>query len=751
MLNQRLLKFVWRGISFCCVLGFLTVFMPVAPLEPLVQRDEWVLKGGVFENAKPEAGNVEPSILNNWRSRYFRSWSPEGGSSSDAEIRTAAFSPPHIMVVPFVGYPAESNIQLDLVCETNNKKQAIATGNAHEIWSQRVVVIKPDWCDGKVAVVASSQSSLSYIGLGTPYKGDFSLLLKHSVFSLLFLHAVVFALLVLPLFALEPCMRKMRLPLPYVGAIACFGLIAYAEFFLIQWDRAVAACVGLALYAGGIYAAFGSIRRGATPVASSLKLIYLFSLSMFLLLEMVDPGVGAWSAAYRFLPAVWSSDHLLPRIVAEGIYDLKPLAEILGGSWHVSDRPPLMTGLQLIAQPILEIFRAAPASSTLYHYMPKLLGIISASGIVVPVAVLVFKLGNQSSSDAAWRVWAAMLVLFSPFVIFNTIYTWPKLITAFLSLLGIFMLGMESASTLTAGVVAGVLFALSLLAHAGSAFGLLALPLFVRALSGRWMLTRAAISGVIAVLCWVPWALWQHLVDPPGNALTKFALTGSFGFSEQAKPLGVAVAEAYRDLTFSNWWAMKLVAIKNLFGLSYVDTELNHFPTTWIGSLRLNDFLFVFPALRFLGVALVVAIFLMFSRRFRTRMQAAYYLLAGAALSLALNIVVTWNSHINHHQSYVTLIMLLVACALFCLTLPKWLRLGLMSCQTLYVFWVWGVDPIFLHRTLSLPALSMLILVLILLVSEAHKLATLEESKASIANRDDDSIGKSSEGSANLC
>jgi len=735
VLGERAAKLAWRVLFFLCGLGFITVFMPVPPLEPLVQREEWILQGGVFENSKAEPGNVEASILSNWRTRYFRTWSPETGSSANAEIRTIAFQAPRILVVPLVGYPIENDIRVELLCESNSNRKPVATGNMHEVWAQKIMLLPRDWCPGKVVLAASSKSARHYVGVGTPYAGNIWLLLKNSLPSWLFLHLTVFLLLVIPVLAIVPLVQRTGFSAPFAGAIACVGLLAFAEFFLTYWSRSLGAAAALALY---VWASYSVMRRAPTLSAQyraainpGIKLVYLFSLSMFLLLQAVDTGTGPWQPAYRFFPAVWSSDHLLPRIVAEGLYDLRPVPEIIGGSWHVSDRPPLMSGLQLLAQPLLEVFRSIPSSSSIYHHLPKLIGIVSSCGIVIPLAFLFFKLSAPLKVDAKWRLWALMLVLYSPLLIFNTIYTWPKLITVFFALTGIFVLCLERGSALANAVCAGILFAMALLSHAGVAFGLLALPLFVRALSGRWSLIKIAVSGVVAVLCWIPWSLWQRLVDPPGNALAKFALGGTFGFGEQAKSLGDTVRDAYRGINLEQWLAMKKTALQNLLGVNYTDTNINQYATDWAGRLRLEDFLFVGSSLRFLGVALLCGMVLIVLTKYRNQLRAPYLLLSAGVVGVGLNLLIVWSTHINHHQSYLATMTLLISGALFSLALPKTLRAVLMSLQAIYVAWVWCVDPMLWHRDVDLAVVAVFISTVFLLVVEGGKFFSLAKAKDS--------------------
>jgi hypothetical protein len=726
--QDRLRSWLWRICLTLVAAGFLFLYMPLAPLKPLIERDQWIITSGFFDNSKPDERDVDPSISRNWKSRFLRSWSPEGGAADNAEMRSVPFPLPDVLVIPFVGYPLAKDVHLDLYCTTSKQSMPIATGNAHETWSQRILTLPKSWCKGRVQIVATSKSKLYYVGVGTPYKGSRWMLLKYSVATLMQLHMIAFVLLVLPIAMLAWRLRRAGLAreITWPTATALFGLFAYSQFFLIQMSRSLGACLSLGLY---LWCAIELVRiytRGQSSGISQSRfptweigVAYAFSLFAALFLEMVDTGAGVWNAAYRFLPATWSSDHILPRQVAEGLYARKPFAEILMGSWHVSDRPPLLSALQLVTQPLIELLGAAPATLSLYHFLPKFIGIVAASGLPIALIHFVARL-RTGYNDAPYRlVTVVLLVLFSPFVLFNSVYTWPKLMTAFLAMAGLWMLVSDRSSRNTSSIAAGLLFGLALLSHAGVAFGLLALPIFVRLLTAKWLVVRSAIAATVAVICWIPWSLWQKYIDPPGNALMRYALTGDLGFTSPLMPLTEAVRTAYADLTLQGWLSQKWLGLKNLFGVDYSDTSMDTYVVSWIGTLRLHDFLFVFPALRFLGLALLAALIsavFLPSMRARTR-NVALLTLAGLT-GIAVNILATWSVHINHHQSYLSVVALLLAGALALLVLPRWLAIALTTAQIGYVMVVWMVHPIYVPGSVQITVVFGVILATALLTTE---------------------------------
>ncbi len=641
------------------------------------------------------------SALSNPQAQFFRSWN--GPPVIGAEVRSEPFSPPRILLVPFVGYPSERGIRLELECDANGRRLQIATGDAHEDWSERFLMIPPGWCPGDAQLVAADDSPSQYIGVGTPFAATWWHLLRHSAFALVFLHAVAFVLAALPLAAAALGARRFGVQpsFDWIVGIAVYGLVGYLAFFLFQLSRPVGYGLSIAAYAGCGWAAFTWLRARATrdarwldAVSWRLAVPYTFSLAAVLLLEAVDTGAGAWNAAYRFAPALWSTDHLLPRIVAEGIFNRIPIAEILGGAWHVSDRPPLMSGMLLFAEPWLHLVTLPDAARTSSHYLPKFMGIVMASGICLVLVDVIRRSEAGKDRSPAHRAAILLVGLATPFVLFNTIYTWPKLPGAVFA--GAAVLVLADARTppdRRETALAGILFGLSLLSHSGVVFGLLAVPLAVRALSGSWRLAETGIAGVVGAITWLPWMLWQRIVDPPGNALLKVALTGALYFDAR-ESVGDVVRQRFAGVTLSSWVGAKWLAVRTLWGRGEREGWLEERVWNALARCRLEDFLYVVPSWRFLGAGVVVAVILASRNRVAPKpFRTMLLLLASGTAGVAANVLVTWDHHIVHHQSYFSMLCLLMAGMLSLLLLPVRVSAVMVAAQAAYIEVVWIVEP----------------------------------------------------------
>src|SRR5207302_10851753 len=120
----------------------------------------------------------------------------------------------------------------------------------------------------------------------------------------------------------------------------------------------------------------------------------------------------------------------------------------------------------------------------------------------------------------------------------------------------------------------------------------------------------------------------------------------------------------------------KWLTLKTLFGdghdMYWHMDWLDPYVTTRFGRWRLNDFLFVVPTLRFLGIAIVLAGFMVLWRRttgVSTKPMCVW--LASGLAGVTINALITWSDHVTFTQSYFTMLALLVASAFAILELPS--------------------------------------------------------------------------------
>ena len=205
--------------------------------------------------------------------------------------------------------------------------------------------------------------------------------------------------------------------------------------------------------------------------------------------------------------------------------------------WLFSDRPPLETGFALLQWPLwgghTQLGYQLLSTGLQVSWLPALWTVLRVRGL------------------GAGRVSAVVLMTAATgAVFFNTIYVWPKMLAGSLALaaLAILVSRDDDDRWAGAGILAAALATLSMLAHGGTAFALLALAPFVYRQRRRITVRAVAVGAAVAAVLYLPWTLFQHFVDPPGNRLMKWMLAGVIPVTRKGvlehdrAPVPVAVA-----------------------------------------------------------------------------------------------------------------------------------------------------------------------------------------------------------------
>jgi hypothetical protein len=172
-------------------------------------------------------------------------------------------------------------------------------------------------------------------------------------------------------------------------------------------------------------------------------------------------------------------------------------------------------------------------------------------------AILVRSLGGHRRGILA----ALLFTAISGTVLVNTVYTWPKLLSAAFVLAALALVLEPTAPGARIGAgrmgLVGVLVVLGALAHGAALF---ALPILLLALLYRrreLTLRGIGLMAAAAVPTYLPWVLYQRLYDPPGTRLLSWHLAG-IPYPQDSDVLG-QITDAYSaagwDTTIANKWA----------------------------------------------------------------------------------------------------------------------------------------------------------------------------------------------------
>ncbi len=342
-----------------------------------------------------------------------------------------------------------------------------------------------------------------------------------------------------------------------LGAFGLAALLCFIGF----WVHPVAGIVvSVVLVTGSVVvlvrARLWRLIRPAVP------LLALASASVILVVSIAYLGSSAFGtfylAAVRFTDGSYPPDNSIPYLLAERMASGAGTHDLIAG-WNGSDRPPLQAGFILIIRGLTGLlghsegfaFGASIVAQALW--IPAMAAFLRGLGVTRPATTVAIALGAVMGSS-----------------IFNTLYTWPKLMSAAFVLASAALLldaRRHPRSLRTAFAAAGVLFALALLAHGAAAFTA-PLLIILGVLAFRRQRAAVVLGGMAAaasagLVVYLPWLLYQRFADPPGDRLVKWHLAGVI--DPDGRSFAEALIDSFSNLTLGEWLAGRWVNIQVAF------------------------------------------------------------------------------------------------------------------------------------------------------------------------------------------
>jgi len=294
-------------------------------------------------------------------------------------------------------------------------------------------------------------------------------------------------------------------------------------------------------------------------------------------------------------------DNIIPSYFADWFYEHghQGSPPVFPGDWLSSDRPPLQIGY-VLGQ------RGFGWDTTGLHV--QVLGVIVQQLWIVGLWALLLaaRLGRVT------RGLTVVTVLVSDLAIVHGFFTWPKLLpAAFLLAAAALVLTPLWSSVrrdLRLGALLAALFALALLGHGASVFGVIPLATIAiwRGVPGwRWL----AIGLLTGIVLLTPWAAYQHYADPPGNRLVKWMLGGAPAIDQRGTL--EAIADGYRAAgiggTLDNKWENFATIAGGSAALNRLDTAARQLgdgdAAGATATLREGLFFYLLPSLGLLLLA----------------------------------------------------------------------------------------------------------------------------------------------------
>lgn len=715
---------------------------PEQPAKLLTDPVQWIFQGNEGSKVSlhdfPEQfRQVRYSAMESNGGHVFRTWTAANGIAP-VELLSSSFPPSRYMSVSITGAnrTAGGLVQAYIECESNSQRIEVFRGSVNVNVSESLVVTPIAWCPGNARLMFKASEHDVNVGVGSVYEISFLSYLKSSFIGLLpyfFAAFTVFAAVMLAGGSLAARLGWYEDLVPV--AFAWFGFFALGMFYLANvtlaigipdaWRWVSFALMTLATVCVLLWSGLKARIKAARALYPYAKVWAFASLIYFTLLSLGTNGVGHWEPNYRFWPATWSSDNELPWIFAEAIRHGWDLKGLFGGGWLPTDRPPLMAGAYLLVTDVFGWLQAGNDGAYLRGQAYNAAVVVLNALWVPTILWLLTRL--HRGIDAHGKTAILVFVGCLPFVLFNTVYGWPKAFGAAFALMafGMAWLSREplgAASRRSTILLFFILGAFSMLAHASTALFLAPLGLLFLWWTLRRNMKSVLIGFGIALVLLASWSLYKLLVLPSYDPVTKYALTGDYGFGHPEWSLWQMLAHRYGDLGFWHWLDIKKTMLLQAFipvHHSVAQIGLNADSGAGVvDKLRAWDFMLLskgnitVPLLVLISTWAAISAFS--TRRKVTLNKAApYFVLIGVSIVAWLLLVTGFLAPaVIHHWPLASLFGLAIGGAVVLYTSSVLIFRATLLLVFVYTGVVWVASPLHGALTIDVGAAAMLMILL---------------------------------------
>jgi len=650
---------------------------------------QWEPGGGFVANGRPDPRDFPSRVSRSPDARFWRNLTQKG--SVPGHLRSVPFvlRTSHL-IIPVLGFPNSQDAGIYIESETDHRQFWIRDGAAPNEWQPFTLSLPKSLTKTPVRLIAFSKSGQVDVGVGTPYfrtNNSLPAVAFSKIFTALFLSAAYLLLLFFPAFY---WLNRPMIVTPTERVLSCFvltSLLSFCLFFIALYFPS------RGRFLAHLWLLLSGLLLCKTVVASSYPrwgskpnycLLILLALTVFQGLFVFSFNMVSvhYAANYLFYPASWSTDNQLPtdtaQFLAQGtIFSGRPFAP-----WQVSDRTPLLASLLYPAAVIMRDF-----GDHLDRDVENMILQISGFGIqncwLLPTWIIFQRLRFQRQEC----IFASLLLAATPFVFFNSLYIWPKLLSATFCLTQyLYLVPSQRESSLDPpshlrAAFAGAAAALAILSHAASAtavLGVFIAAIYVfkktrelpsKAVSALESLTACRsrwqgllISILASFLVMSPWFLWTKLGLPSSNPLPKYFLTGSFGFETPNESVIHAALRFYGTLTPRQWLTSKGLGLATLMGFYHGDlykagiqnplgvvTNLS----SALQAVRAFQFFYMLPSFGLLLIPLIALVYTLGRGRIKGYVRTFIVgLVIAAIISFGLQFLVMMSPHLLHHYPY---------------------------------------------------------------------------------------------------
>ena len=501
---------------------------------------------------------------------------------------------------------------------------------------RNVLVKVPSYLRDSIRLVAvdAAVKTNGWIGIGGIEYANTPFLQKIPIFLKTFLFIVIFTLFISAIYVFF--LKRHTQLQAYVYMSLFVGISSVVSFGLYLYSVKIGKYFSVILLLWALYSVIVMEEKHKNP----FLLLYgiLFSLMMIILfvgyvnVEDLHNLQAVSANRWHHLPV----DNWIPKIFADGILQ-HHVPSPLVGSWLSSDRPPLQTGFFLI-------FSVFSNSNLTY--------LVTTVGMQVMVVVFVLLYIREFVKEKKYVYLLALLIFFNGFVFVHALFVWPKLLSALYQGIAFYYMHkiwVSKKDLIRNYTFFGISASFAFLAHGGSVFFLLSLGILLLFTIQNKKDIKALSYGLFSSLfLYLPWVLYQKLVDPPGDRLLKWHLAGR---NDPTKETFLQVLhDYYENLTLSDWVHTQILHFGRIYDSfyfhfsDYTALTRNHFLD--------NAFFGLDYALLFYSVILVPLLYIVVKNKLTAYPSWIHLLLWSFILNSVIWSLVLTRGTVIHQGSY---------------------------------------------------------------------------------------------------
>jgi len=718
---QQSLGVLFFALSAWIAIGFASILEPIHPPKALVSVDGWQTEGTFprLEDRFPSM-QIPQEYVSDPEFVTWRNWAPEG--STKGTVISAPFQAPEFMAVPFArggvrGY--DQTNELLIQCISSGATLTVSSSQTFGDWVVAYLRIPNGFCDGQVKLIAAAKaaSSATYLGVGTPFSISKTIYYAHAGYGAKGLVVFVTWFLFAGIFIAACCINLKfggHLDPFGLGAIGvgAAGMIVFAAGCVEAHLSSIAAIILVFMSALIIVWTYAKRRAHLCALLGHLYLPLfswlLLAICLTAFLSAADNEGGWWAANALFSPLSWSTDNQLPVLFVEHFVWHHPIEPGISGGWFFDDRTPLLTVMLIIPQTLfIKPFSGLVGYDFIYH--GDSIAAITILCMWLPVFIwFVTKLRIRSP------LLFLAIVSISPFTLFNTLYTWAKIMGGAYVITAVgLMLSVKPDKDAARPNIALIPSALTLafLAHSGNVIGALAFVIVFFTTLRMKDFKVLAYGTLLAFVLIAPWIYWSSVIQPGGNALARLTFANTTGFDIRSKSVLLSTIEALRDMGWTQWVEAKRQAFGRLFDIFGMfdgfGPPIDSHASSITGQQRVLDFTIVARAIGIASFGIVGLAASIIVRHPRFSDALAVRLGICSIIGLIVMVLITFTSGVTTlAYSYGSIMMLSIAGTMYLLMLRGPVVPIIFAVWFVYFTYVWIIDPLYNADRVHVSALA---------------------------------------------